>query len=137
MFGSSKRALITGINGFFTGHYVAAQLSAAGYRVFGLGSLPSCRTDYLQVNLLDAHALNDAIEQVKPDVIVHLAAIAFVGHGDANAFYNVNVINTRNLLQAVYRIGHPLDAILIASSAIMYTVIALVGGWPRPRPQIH
>jgi nucleoside-diphosphate-sugar epimerase len=119
MFGSGKHALITGINGF-TGHYVASELSAAGYRVFGLGSLPSCQTDYLQVNLLDAHALKDAIEQVKPDVVVHLAAISFVGHVDANAFYNVNVIGTLNLLQAVHHSCRTLDAILIASSANVY-----------------
>jgi len=126
MFGSGKRALITGINGF-TGHYVAMELSAAGYHVFGLGSLPSCQVDYLQVNLLDTHALNDAIEKVKPDVVAHLAAIAFVGHGNANAFYNVNVIGTRNLLQALHRSGHSLEAILIASSANVYG--NSIGGW--------
>ncbi|CAI2415473.1 GDP-mannose 4,6-dehydratase [Serratia ficaria] len=119
MFGAGKRALVTGINGF-TGRYVAAELSAAGYRVFGLGSLPSSQPDYLQGNLLDAPALTAVIEQVKPDVVIHLAAIAFVGHGDANAFYNVNVIGTRNLLQALHSSGHSLDAVLIASSANVY-----------------
>ncbi|ANS42066.1 GDP-mannose 4,6-dehydratase [Serratia inhibens] len=119
MFGAGKRALITGINGF-TGRYVAAELSAAGYRVFGLGSLPSTQEDYLQVNLLNADELAGAIAKVKPDVVVHLAAIAFVGHGDASAFYNVNVIGTRNLLQAIYDCGKSLDAILIASSANIY-----------------
>ncbi|WP_265555271.1 GDP-mannose 4,6-dehydratase [Serratia grimesii] len=119
MFGAGKRALITGINGF-TGRYVAAELSAAGYRVFGLGSLPSTQEDYLQVNLLNADELTDAIAQVKPDVVVHLAAIAFVGHGDASAFYRVNVVGTRNLLQALYDSGKCLDAILIASSANVY-----------------
>lgn len=119
MFGAGKRALITGINGF-TGRYVAAELSAAGYRVFGLGSLPSTQEDYLQVNLLNADELTDAIAQVKPDVVVHLAAIAFVGHGDTSAFYSVNVVGTRNLLQALYDCGKSLDAILIASSANVY-----------------
>lgn len=119
MFGAGKRALITGINGF-SGRYVAAELSAAGYRVFGLGSLPSTQEDYLQVNLLNADELTDAIAQVKPDVVVHLAAIAFVGHGDTSAFYSVNVVGTRNLLQALYDCGKSLDAILIASSANVY-----------------
>ncbi|HGM5417200.1 TPA: GDP-mannose 4,6-dehydratase [Serratia liquefaciens] len=119
MFGAGKRALITGINGF-TGRYVAAELSAAGYRVFGLGSLSSTQEDYLQVNLLNADELTDAIAQVKPDVVVHLAAIAFVGHGDTSAFYSVNVVGTRNLLQALYDCGKSLDAILIASSANVY-----------------
>ncbi|WP_099064149.1 NAD-dependent epimerase/dehydratase family protein [Serratia sp. BW106] len=119
MFGAGKRALITGINGF-TGRYVAAELSAAGYRVFGLGSLPSTQEDYRQVNLLNADELAEVIAQIKPDVVVHLAAIAFVGHGDVSAFYNVNVIGTRNLLQALYDCARPLDAVLIASSANIY-----------------
>ncbi|SFN62851.1 GDP-D-mannose dehydratase [Izhakiella capsodis] len=119
MSGAGKRALITGINGF-TGRYVAAELSAAGYRVFGLGSLPSTQEDHLQVNLLNAEELAEAIAQVKPDVVVHLAAIAFVGHGDASAFYDVNVIGTRNLLQALYDCGRPLDAVLMSSSANIY-----------------
>jgi nucleoside-diphosphate-sugar epimerase len=88
--------------------------------VFGLGSLPSTQEDYLQVNLLNADELTDAIAQVKPDVVVHLAAIAFVGHGDTSAFYSVNVVGTRNLLQALYDCGKSLDAILIASSANVY-----------------
>ena len=32
--GEGRRALITGLRGF-TGHYLAQELSAAGYRVFG------------------------------------------------------------------------------------------------------
>lgn len=119
MFGAGKRALVTGINGF-TGRYVAAELSAAGYRVYGLGSLPSAQADYFQVDLQDEAALAEVIGQVKPDVVVHLAAIAFVGHGDANAFYSVNLQGTRNLLQALSDSGHPLDAVLIASSANVY-----------------
>lgn len=116
---TGKRALVTGINGF-TGRYVAAELSAAGYRVFGLGTGVSDEEDYFNVDLLDSNELNNVISQIKPDVAIHLAAIAFVGHGDANAFYNVNILGTRNLLQALHHTGHPMDAVLIASSANVY-----------------
>ncbi|HHQ6617556.1 TPA: NAD-dependent epimerase/dehydratase family protein [Serratia fonticola] len=119
MSGTGKRALVTGINGF-TGRYVAAELSAAGYRVYGLGSLPSTQADYFQVDLLDSEALTYVVSQVKPDVVIHLAAIAFVGHGDANAFYQVNLMGTRNLLQVLSDSGLPLDAVLLASSANVY-----------------
>lgn len=119
MFSAGKRALVTGINGF-TGRYVAAELSAAGYRVYGLGSSPSTQADYFQVDLLDETALAAAVDAVKPDVVVHLAAIAFVGHGDINAFYSVNLLGTQNLLQALSLSRHPLDAVLIASSANVY-----------------
>ena len=46
MTGAGKHALITGINGF-TGRYVAAELSAAGYRVFGLGAGAVLMTDLI------------------------------------------------------------------------------------------
>ena len=119
MFGAGKRALITGINGF-TGRYVAAELSAAGYRVFGLGSGVCDDEDYFNVDLLESNALNNVVDQIKPDVAIHLAAIAFVGHGDANAFYDVNILGTRNLLQALHQTGRPMDAVLLASSANVY-----------------
>ena len=119
MTGAGKRALVTGINGF-TGRYVAAELSAAGYRVFGLGSGVCDDEDYFNVDLLDSNALNNVVDQIKPDVAIHLAAIAFVGHGDANAFYDVNILGTRNLLQALHHTGHSMDAVLLASSANVY-----------------
>ncbi|WP_145514995.1 GDP-mannose 4,6-dehydratase [Yersinia massiliensis] len=116
---NGKRALITGIQGF-TGHYMAAELSAAGYRVFGLGSQPSTKSDYFQVDLLDAKRLNAIAEQVKPHLVVHLAAIAFIGHGDPAAFYNVNVVGTRNLLVALNTVADNIEAVLLASSANVY-----------------
>ncbi|QFH72140.1 NAD-dependent epimerase/dehydratase family protein [Enterobacter sp. E76] len=116
---TGKRALVTGINGF-TGRYVAAELSAAGYRVFGMGSTPSDEMDYFHVDLLNSKQLNSVVRNIQADVVIHLAAIAFVGHGNANDFYNVNVIGTRNLLNAIHLAGHELDSILIASSANVY-----------------
>lgn len=116
---AGKRALVTGINGF-TGRYVAAELSAAGYRVFGLGAVSDSNADCYQVDLLNASGLKDAVNQIKPNVVVHLAAIAYVGHGDADSFYNVNLLGTRNLLQALDSSDLRIDSILLASSANIY-----------------
>lgn len=115
-----KKALITGIKGF-TGHYMAAELSAAGYEIFGLGSSPVQQIDhYFQVDLSDAAQVKRAVDAISPDVVIHLAAIAFVGHANPNAFYEVNVAGTRNLLQALDETVSKPDAILIASSANVY-----------------
>ncbi|MDU6434378.1 MAG: GDP-mannose 4,6-dehydratase [Pantoea sp.] len=115
-----KKALITGIKGF-TGHYMAAELSAAGYEIFGLGSSPVQQIDhYFQVDLSDAAQVKRAVDAISPDVVIHLAAIAFVGHANPNAFYEVNIAGTRNLLQALDETVSKPDAILIASSANVY-----------------
>lgn len=117
--GAGKHALITGINGF-TGGYLAADLSLAGYRVFGLGTGPCDKPDYFRVDLMDSRELSRIINHIKPAVVIHLAAIAFVAHGDANAFYNINLLGTRNLLQALSQSDPLPESILIASSANVY-----------------
>ena len=49
---TQDRVLITGIHGF-TGHYMANEMLAAGYRVFGTGTESSKEKDYFQANLND------------------------------------------------------------------------------------
>jgi len=130
--GEGRRALITGLRGF-TGHYLARELGAAGYRVFGT-VLPDGATgtdsaggpdavfaaEVFPADLLDRAAVAGVIEQVRPDVAVHLAGIAFVAHADAEQIYRVNVAATRNLLEALAASPHPPSSVLLASSANIY-----------------
>lgn len=116
---SGKRALITGAQGF-TGRYMASELKANGYQVFGLGSQPSAEPGYHQADLTDANSLQALLAAIQPDFVVHLAALAYVAHGDANAFYRVNLIGTRNLLEAIAASGKSPECILLASSANVY-----------------
>jgi nucleoside-diphosphate-sugar epimerase len=116
---ASKRALITGLHGF-TGRYMAAELKAQGYEVFGTGSQASDEPGYLQADLTDALGLRAVLADLQPDVVVHLAALAFVGHGVADAFYQVNLIGTRNLLEAIAACDKTPDCVLLASSANVY-----------------
>ena len=118
--GAGKRALVTGLAGF-TGHYVAQELRAAGYRVFG-SSTPghAAGGDTFAVDLTDRAAVAAMVQEVQPDVVVHLAAIAFVAHGDAEQIYRVNVSGTRNLLEALAGLAHRPSAVLLASSANIY-----------------
>ena len=119
--GQGKRALITGLHGF-TGRYVARELAAAGYRVFGT-AVPGhgeAAPDVFAVDLLDRAAVAAMIEQVQPDVVVHLAGIAFVAHANAELIYRVNIVGTRNLLEALAGQRQPPSAVLLASSANVY-----------------
>ena len=118
---AKPRALITGIHGF-TGQYMAAELRAHGWDVMGLGSQAEGGSvpGYYCADLLDAASLRNVVAQVRPDAVVHLAGIAFVGHGDADAFYRVNLMGTRNLLAALAQGEHRPRCVLLASSANVY-----------------
>nr|WP_255522424.1 GDP-mannose 4,6-dehydratase [Rugamonas sp. CCM 8940] len=118
--GAGRRALVTGLAGF-TGRYMAAELAAAGYRVFGTttpGHAPGA--DCYAVDLCDRAAVAAMVAEVRPDVVAHLAGIAFVGHADVEQIYRVNVVGTRNLLEALAAQPQRPSAVLLASSANIY-----------------
>jgi len=109
---SNMRILITGLDGF-TGYYVKKELLAHGNtdvnQVIGLKS-----------DLTDRDAVAAEIKQIQPETVVHLAAVAFVGHGNVEDFYKVNLIGTCNLLEALYQSAPTIKRILLASSANVY-----------------
>ena len=114
------KALITGIRGF-TGKYLADLLRSKGYTVCGLAhDEHDLDKDVFQCDLRDTKGLANVLAQVRPDHIVHLAAIAFVAHGDASEMYGTNIVGTRNLLEAVAASGVVTRSILLASSANVY-----------------
>lgn len=114
------RALITGRKGF-TGQYLATELTAHDWEVWGLGSEPDTADPrYHCADLLNVPALKAVMAEVQPEVVVHLAAIAFVGQGDADTFYRVNLLATRNLLAALARQSAQTKCVLLASSANVY-----------------
>lgn len=116
---AGKHVLVTGVAGF-TGRYLHDELARHGYRVSGLGSAPVEGEHYYQADLGDVARLKDVLDQVRPDVVVHLAALAFVAHGRAEDFYAVNLVGTRNLLEAVASCGKCPESVLLASSANVY-----------------
>lgn len=115
------RVLVTGRYGF-TGQYVARALTSAGWQVWGGCSNPTKEMGpYDRVaDLTDAASVNEMINDIRPDAVVHLAGIAFVGHGSVDDFYNVNLLGTRNLLEALTKGGHGKSGVVLASSANVY-----------------
>ncbi|MDO8828405.1 NAD-dependent epimerase/dehydratase family protein [Methylophaga sp.] len=102
------RVLVTGLDGF-TGQYVEKALQNARHEVIGLTA-----------DLLDSKAVEFEIADKKPEAVIHLAAIAFVAHGDVDAIYQVNVLGTRNLLLALSKNAPDVNKVLLASSANIY-----------------
>ncbi|HDR9833716.1 GDP-mannose 4,6-dehydratase [Burkholderia multivorans] len=132
----APRALVTGLGGF-TGKYLAQSLAAAGYRVFGTAhGAELASPDTYQVDLCDRATLAKVVADVQPDVVAHLAAIAFVAHGDAEAIYRTNVIGTRNLLEALAGLDKRPSAVLLASSANIYgnAAVEIIDESVEPNP---
>ncbi|MDR3442944.1 MAG: GDP-mannose 4,6-dehydratase [Legionella sp.] len=116
---ADKRVLITGITGF-TGRYVAAELTSAGFEVHGLGQHSSNLPRYSCVNLNDRELLHSIIAEINPKIVVHLAGLAFAGADNAEAFYLINTIGTLNLLEGIMHEAPQVQCILLASSASVY-----------------
>jgi nucleoside-diphosphate-sugar epimerase len=100
--------LVTGADGF-TGQHFIRHAVEAGYTVHSLKS-----------DLTNTPNLKAEVLAAKPELVVHLAAISFVGHADPAAFYHVNVAGTTNLLDALLALDAPPKKILLASSANVY-----------------
>ena len=115
-----RRALIIGASGF-TGRYLAQELADHGWEVWGMGHAPQPGlVNYAVADLENYEQLQAVVLRVAPQVVFHLAAIAFVGHGSPADFYRINVGGSRNLLQALASLPTPPQSVLIASSANVY-----------------
>jgi len=121
------RLLVTGAEGFTGKHFFLSAVKA-GYEVFGL-----------QVDLLNYKALETEVLTVRPDVVVHLAAVSFVGGSDKSAFYSVNVVGTTNLLDAILKLPRAPTKVLLASSANIYgnSDISPIAESATPNPINH
>jgi GDP-6-deoxy-D-talose 4-dehydrogenase len=102
------RVLVTGADGF-TGVHFIKQAREAGYDVFAFNA-----------DLTNPQAVQAQVDAAAPDAVVHLAGISFVGHDKPSAFYDVNVIGTLNLLDALLKLPKPPTRVLLASSANVY-----------------
>jgi GDP-6-deoxy-D-talose 4-dehydrogenase len=113
--GNGKRILVTGLNGF-TGRHLAAELRSAGYTVHGL-VLPGGGDP---VDLLDGSAVKEAVASIRPDAVIHLAAVAFAAHSDVDKVYRTNIVGTRHLLASLAGLQQRPGKVLLASSAHVY-----------------
>ena len=116
-----KKVFITGISGF-TGKYLSNYFLKNDFEVYGICNvIEEEKTNVFVCNLLDKEKLAKIIKKIQPSIVIHLAAISFVGHENINEMYTVNVIGTQNLLDAIEIYGkNDIKKIIIASSATVY-----------------
>ncbi|WP_242833209.1 GDP-mannose 4,6-dehydratase [Desulfosporosinus acidiphilus] len=113
--------MITGINGF-VGKYLAKELLEYGYTVsgIGMGRFELCDNQYRDINILDKNILKQAVEELNPDLVFHLAGNASVSRSwtDPKASFDANVVGTINLLESLN--GRDIKSIIIVSSSEIY-----------------
>lgn len=109
------RALITGGDGFVGGH-LRAHLIGHGDEVVSVDR---------ECDVTDFDAVRDVLSLVRPEVIYHLAALTHVGESWTNQseFIRVNVLGTKNLLDAAHLIV-PDSCVVVVSSSEVYGIVA-------------
>lgn len=116
----ADKVLVTGASGF-TGRLLCSRLVKSGYEVVSLSGDDALKTSELLVcDLRDSSRLVEILQTERPDYVIHLGAVAFVATEDVSLFYEINVIGTCNLLDAVKTID--VKKAVIASSANIYGV---------------
>ncbi|MFZ1061998.1 MAG: GDP-mannose 4,6-dehydratase [Acidimicrobiales bacterium] len=108
------RALITGGRGF-VGAHLCAHLIAEGDDVTSVDR---------DCDVTDLDALRAVVRASQPDVVYHLAALTHVGDSwtNQNEFTRVNVLGSKNLLDAV-RLDAPEASVILVSSSEVYGVV--------------
>lgn len=114
-------ALVTGINGF-TGKHILPELKRAGFEVVGIAqeisNSPGAKTFSCDLN--NCQQTINVVGRICPDVVFHLAGVAFAAHDDVDLLYRSNIVGTRNLLVALSKCPKLPRAVLLASSANVY-----------------
>ncbi|KAF0232757.1 MAG: UDP-glucose [Desulfovibrionaceae bacterium] len=121
-----KKILVTGGAGYIGSHTVK-RLAARGYETVVLDNLSTGHRDFLrwgafaQGDLGKADVLDDVFTAHKIDAVIHFAASIAVGESvdEPLAYYENNVANTVQLLQAMRR--HGVSSLVFSSSCAVYS----------------
>jgi GDP-4-dehydro-6-deoxy-D-mannose reductase len=108
-------ALITGAGGF-VGRHLGAHLASQGDDVTSVDR---------ECDVTDLDAVSAVVAATQPDVVYHLAALTNVGDSWTNQkeFIRVNVLGTKNVLDAVHGDAPGASVILVSSSEV-YGIVA-------------
>jgi CDP-glucose 4,6-dehydratase len=132
-FWGQRRVLLTGHTGF-KGAWLSLWLQSLGARVTGLAAGsptdPSlyelagvgAEMDERAVDVRDAEGVREALRQASPEIVLHLAAQPMVRRSlrDPATTYEVNVMGTVNVLEAVRQAGGEVRAVVVVTSDKCY-----------------
>lgn len=119
------RALVIG-GGGFVGKYLVNHLLESGDEVIATtnegNSVAGCET--LALDITDPGPTSEVIQRIRPEVVYHLAAIAFVPQAESNFEQTlmVNVAGTATIARQCQLLGNN-AALLLVSSAEVYGLV--------------
>ena len=104
------KVFVTGVGGQL-GHDVMNELAKRGYEGIGSDILKAIDTDfpYVQLDITDAAAVENAIVEIKPDVVIHCAAWTAVDAAEDEEnrpkVKAINVDGTQNIANVCKKLG--------------------------------
>lgn len=131
-FWQNKNVFMTGHTGF-KGAWLSLRLQAAGANVKGYALPPAGTPNFFESarvadgmisvfgDIREQSRLTDALTQIEPDIVIHMAAQALVREGYRNPIetYETNILGTANVLEASRR-SPRVKAILVVTSDKCY-----------------
>jgi CDP-glucose 4,6-dehydratase len=131
-FWKNKKVLITGNLGF-KGSWLCLQLSFFNAKVFGLDNdstnssllKKKCLKKYVKhqykCDIRDLKKINSIVSEVRPDIIIHMAAQSLVISGLENPIFtlDVNIMGTANVIESA-KISRSVKSILVVTSDKVY-----------------
>lgn len=125
---AGRTVLITGHTGF-KGSWLSKWLSRLGARVSGLAlDIPTTPSHFerscagifeldLRGDIQEFDAVYQAVDEVRPDYVFHLAAQSLVGksYEDPRNTYMTNLIGSMNMLEAIRQAGRRCTVVMITS----------------------
>ena len=132
-FWRDRRVLVSGHSGF-KGAWLSLWLQHLGARVYGLAPAAPTRPSLFQLarvgehmqqhaaDVRDARAVRACVQEARPEVVFHLAAQPLVRRSlsEPALTYEVNVMGTVNVLEALARHGEEARAIVVVTSDKCY-----------------
>jgi UDP-glucose 4-epimerase len=122
------RVLLTGSSGWL-GRFLAPTLQAAGHTVVGLDAVPGPDTQVLG-SVADRDMVERAFAEHRVEAVIHAGALhkPDIARFPTQAFIDVNVTGTLNLLRAATRAGHDRFVFTSTTSLMISASIRREGG---------
>ena len=112
------RILVTGANGYL-GSNLRIFLNGAGYDIYGVTSKETTEEKIYRLNMNDYGEILRILGSVKPDVVVHTAALSSLSECEKNPELAMKVnVQTRNLIDAILKTDQNAKFVFLSSDYV-------------------